>query len=194
MFDIGWSELLIVAVVAIIVVGPKDLPAMLRSIGKIVGQLRRLAGEFTQQFEEAIRDSELSDVQNSIRDITSMDPMRDLENSIDKSIADERNAASGETGDGAADDEGDDSDNDDFGDDDDMGSDGDIIEDDEFAHIEGEPASVASGRSDPDTAAADRAGSEGVQAGNGAGDHRKLSVAERAEQSWKSTLSDEGGA
>ncbi len=93
MFDIGWSELLIVAVVAIIVVGPKDLPRMLRSIGRIVGQVRRMAGEFSRQFDEVIRDSELEEVQNSIRDVTSAEPLKDFERAFERSIEEERAAA-----------------------------------------------------------------------------------------------------
>ena len=56
MFDIGWSELLVIAVVAIIVVGPKDLPRLMRTFGHYAGRLRRAAAEFQRQFEEAVRD------------------------------------------------------------------------------------------------------------------------------------------
>jgi len=69
MFDIGWSELLLIAVVAIIVVGPKDLPPMLRATGRMVSKLRRTAGEFQNQFNEALREAELDGVKDSINEI-----------------------------------------------------------------------------------------------------------------------------
>ncbi len=86
MFDLGWSEMLIIAVVAIIVVGPKDLPGMLRNIGRFVGQAKRMANEFTGQFQEALRDSELDDLKKEFNDITKVDPLSDLENSINKDL------------------------------------------------------------------------------------------------------------
>ncbi|MGI9385986.1 MAG: Sec-independent protein translocase protein TatB [Methyloligellaceae bacterium] len=78
MFDIGWSELLIIAAVAIIVVGPKDLPRMLRSLGKTVGQMKRMAGEFRSQFDDAIRDSELDDIRSSINELHDNNPLTDI--------------------------------------------------------------------------------------------------------------------
>ncbi|MEL6289650.1 MAG: Sec-independent protein translocase protein TatB [Pseudomonadota bacterium] len=79
MFDLGWSEMLILAVVAIIVVGPKDLPRMLRQVGQFVGQARRMAREFTTQFQDAVKDSDLDDLRN---DITKVDPLADLKKSL----------------------------------------------------------------------------------------------------------------
>lgn len=86
MFDLGWSEMLIIAVVAIIVVGPKDLPGMLRNIGKFVGQAKRMANEFTGQFQEALRDSELEDLKKEFNEVTKVDPLSDFENSINKDL------------------------------------------------------------------------------------------------------------
>src|SRR3954447_18709217 len=62
MLDIGWSELLLIAVVAIVVIGPKDLPDALRSLGRMTTKLRRMAGEFQGQFNQAIREANLEDV------------------------------------------------------------------------------------------------------------------------------------
>ena len=59
MFDLTSSKLLILGIVALIVVGPKDLPILLRTIGKYVGMIRRQANEFKSQFDEAMRESEL---------------------------------------------------------------------------------------------------------------------------------------
>ena len=59
MFDITSSKLLILAIVALIVVGPKDLPMLLRTVGKYLGIVRRQAAEFRAQFDEALREAEL---------------------------------------------------------------------------------------------------------------------------------------
>lgn len=66
MFDIAWSEFLVVAVVALVVVGPKDLPALLRTVGRTIASLKRMAGEFQGQFNEAMREAELDDLKNDL--------------------------------------------------------------------------------------------------------------------------------
>src|SRR5262249_4975716 len=66
MFDITSSKLLILGVVALIVIGPKDLPALLRTIGKYVGIIKRQAAEFRAQFEEAMRESELDQLKSQV--------------------------------------------------------------------------------------------------------------------------------
>ncbi|HUU66275.1 MAG TPA: Sec-independent protein translocase protein TatB [Methyloceanibacter sp.] len=71
MLDIGWSELLVVAVVAIVVVGPKDLPKLMRSFGFYAGKLRRAAADFQRQFDEAIAESEADEVRKNIEAIRS---------------------------------------------------------------------------------------------------------------------------
>lgn len=71
MFDIGWSELLVIGALALIVVGPKDLPGMLRNLGRYMGKARSMAREFQRSMEDAAREadlSELTDVQKSMRD------------------------------------------------------------------------------------------------------------------------------
>ena len=68
MFDIGWSELLVIAVVAIVVVGPKELPRLMRTFGHYVGKLRRMAADFQRQFEEAVRDTEIDEVRKAMQD------------------------------------------------------------------------------------------------------------------------------
>src|SRR4029450_9794798 len=65
MFDIGWSELLVIAVVAIVVVGPKDLPRLMRTFGHYAGKLRRAAADFQRQFEEAMRESGTAEVRKA---------------------------------------------------------------------------------------------------------------------------------
>lgn len=75
MLDIGWSEILLIAVVAIVVIGPKDLPGALRALGAGVARVRRMAGEFQGQFNEALREANLQDVKrdlDSLRQTTSV--------------------------------------------------------------------------------------------------------------------------
>jgi sec-independent protein translocase protein TatB len=74
MFDIGWSELVVIAVVALIAIGPKELPGVLRTIGQWMGKARRMAAEFQGQFNEAMREAEMADLKKSfdeVRDATS---------------------------------------------------------------------------------------------------------------------------
>jgi sec-independent protein translocase protein TatB len=68
MFDIGWSELLVIGVVAIVVVGPKELPRLMRTFGHYAGKVRAMASDFQRQFEEAVRDSEIDDVRKAMHD------------------------------------------------------------------------------------------------------------------------------
>ena len=71
MFDVGWSELFVIAVVAIVVIGPKDLPKLMRSFGHYAGKVRRTAAEFQRQFEEAMREAELDEVKKAIESVKS---------------------------------------------------------------------------------------------------------------------------
>jgi sec-independent protein translocase protein TatB len=66
MFDIAWSEFLVVAVVALVVVGPRDLPGLLRNVGRMMGTVRRMAGEFQSQFNEALREAELDELRREV--------------------------------------------------------------------------------------------------------------------------------
>ena len=69
MFDIAWSELVVIGAVALVVIGPKDLPKALRSVGEMVGKVRRMASEFQGQFNDAMREAELHDLKKSVEDI-----------------------------------------------------------------------------------------------------------------------------
>ena len=64
MFDFDVGKLLLIGVVALIFIPPKDLPEALRQIGRLVGQARRIAGDFQNQFNEAIREAELTDLKD----------------------------------------------------------------------------------------------------------------------------------
>ena len=66
MLDIGWTEILIIAVIALFVVGPKDIPKALRTVGVWVGKLRSLSREFQSTVEDAVRDTELDEVKKQI--------------------------------------------------------------------------------------------------------------------------------
>ncbi|MBZ5758335.1 twin-arginine translocase subunit TatB [Rhizobium sp. rho-13.1] len=78
MFDIGWSELLVIAVVLIVVVGPKDLPPMLRTFGKMMTRFRKVAGDFRAQFDDALREADLDDVRQTIADAQKLNPAHSL--------------------------------------------------------------------------------------------------------------------
>jgi sec-independent protein translocase protein TatB len=87
MFDIDASKIVVVGVVALLVIGPKDLPRVLRTVGQTVGRMRRMAAEFQHQFAEAIKEADLEDVKKELSSLqesakidTSFDPaslMRD---------------------------------------------------------------------------------------------------------------------
>ena len=78
MLDIGWTELLVIAVVLIVVVGPKDLPPMLRAFGKMTTRLRAMAGDFRSQFDAALREADLDDVRKTIGDAQKLNPVNSL--------------------------------------------------------------------------------------------------------------------
>src|SRR6202789_497835 len=69
MFDIGWSEFAVIAVVALIAIGPKELPGVLRMVGQWVAKARKMAGEFQGQFQEAMREAEMADLKKSFDEV-----------------------------------------------------------------------------------------------------------------------------
>jgi sec-independent protein translocase protein TatB len=69
MFDIGWSELLVIAVVALIAIGPKELPGVLRMVGQWMGKARKMAAEFQGQFQEAMREAEMADLKKTFDEV-----------------------------------------------------------------------------------------------------------------------------
>ena len=71
MFEIGWSELLLIAVVALIAIGPKELPTVLRTLGQWMSKLRRMASEFQSQFQEVMREAEMADLKKQVDEMTS---------------------------------------------------------------------------------------------------------------------------
>src|ERR1700730_1454257 len=69
MFDIGWSELVLIAVVALIAIGPKELPGVLRMVGQWMGKGGKMAAEFQGQFQEAMREAEMADLKKSFDEV-----------------------------------------------------------------------------------------------------------------------------
>lgn len=93
MFEIGWTEMLVIAVVMIVVVGPKDLPRMLRTFGRTTAKLRSMAGDFQKQFNEALKEAELDDVKKSVESLRSLDPAAEIRkqlNPFEQAAADVR--------------------------------------------------------------------------------------------------------
>ena len=95
MFDIGWSELVVIGVVALIAIGPKELPAVLRTVGQYMGKVRRMAAEFQGQFQEAMREAEMADLKkqadeltSSVSDIGNFDPLASAQKEIDSAFED----------------------------------------------------------------------------------------------------------
>lgn len=84
MFDIGWSELLVILVVAIVVVGPKELPKLMGTFGHYAGKLRRAAADFQHQFNEAMRDTEIAEVTKAIESVRTQAASLDLKETLDR--------------------------------------------------------------------------------------------------------------
>jgi len=83
MFDLSWTELLLIAVVAIIFIGPKELPAALRALGRWAGKARGMAREFQNSVDDMIRESELDELRKEVRKIESGEFEREIEKTLD---------------------------------------------------------------------------------------------------------------
>ena len=94
MFDIGWSELLLIGIVALIAIGPKELPGALRTLGQWMAKVRRMASEFQNQFHEAMREAELADLKKEVDEMATkaqsyahFDPIDDIRKDIEKAAS-----------------------------------------------------------------------------------------------------------
>jgi len=90
MFDIGWSEFALIAVVALIAIGPKELPGVLRTVGQWMGKARKMAAEFQGQFQEAMREAEMADLKKSfdeVREAASGFTSGNLMTSLEKDVS-----------------------------------------------------------------------------------------------------------
>ena len=83
MFDIGWSEMMVIAVIALIIIGPKDLPRVLRSVGHWSRKARALAREFQSGVDEMIREADLEDAKKTFDAAKRMDVDKVLESTVD---------------------------------------------------------------------------------------------------------------
>ena len=93
MFDIGWGELVVIGIVALIAIGPKELPTVLRSLAQWMGKIRRMAAEFQGQFQEALREAEVADLKkqaedltSSVTDFTNFNPMADTQKEMERAF------------------------------------------------------------------------------------------------------------
>ena len=82
-FDIGWIEILLIAAVAIVVVGPKDLPRMMRIVGQWVGKARSLAREFQRSIDDMVRESELDDLRKEVEELRKLNPVEEAKKALD---------------------------------------------------------------------------------------------------------------
>jgi sec-independent protein translocase protein TatB len=85
MFDFSWSELLLIGIVALVFIGPKELPGVLRTLGQWMSKIRRMAGEFQNQFHDAMREAELADLKKEVDEMaaqaavySNFDPLSDV--------------------------------------------------------------------------------------------------------------------
>ena len=83
MFDFAWSEIAVIAVVALVVIGPKDLPKVLRTVGTWVGKARAVAREFQSSLDQMIREAELEEVRKQVEDAAKVDMSEAIERTID---------------------------------------------------------------------------------------------------------------
>ena len=87
MFDISWTEFLLIGVVALIVIGPKELPGVLRTLGQWTRKVRSMATDFQNQFQEAMREAEMADLKKGVddlaKDFTHFDPLKDVRENVE---------------------------------------------------------------------------------------------------------------
>ncbi|MGC1681719.1 MAG: Sec-independent protein translocase protein TatB [Pseudolabrys sp.] len=93
MFDIGWGELVVIGIVALIAIGPKELPTVLRTLGQYMAKIRRMASDFQGQFQEAMREAEMADLKkqaedlkSSVGDLTNFDPLANTQKEIERAF------------------------------------------------------------------------------------------------------------
>ena len=84
MIDLAWSEIALIAVVALVVIGPKDLPEAVRGVARGIQKLRRMAGEFRSQADELVREANLDELRQQIHDIRNFNVRDEFEKTVDK--------------------------------------------------------------------------------------------------------------
>jgi sec-independent protein translocase protein TatB len=95
MFDFSWSELLLIGIVALIFIGPKELPGVLRTVGQWMSKVRRMAGDFQNQFHDAMREAELADLKKEVDEMaaqaanySNFDPLADVRKEMESAQRD----------------------------------------------------------------------------------------------------------
>jgi sec-independent protein translocase protein TatB len=87
MFDISWTEFVLIGVVALIVIGPKELPAVMRTVGQWTRKVRSMAADFQHQFQEAMREAEMADLKKQVddlaHDVKNYDPLKDVKADVE---------------------------------------------------------------------------------------------------------------
>ena len=86
MLDFSWSHILILLIVALVVVGPKDLPRLMRIVGQWVGKARAMADEFRKSFDDMARQSELDELRKEIEGLRNNRPFADIDRELNRSI------------------------------------------------------------------------------------------------------------
>jgi sec-independent protein translocase protein TatB len=102
MFDFSWSELLLIGVVALIFIGPKELPGVLRTLGQWMTKIRRMAGDFQNQFHDAMREAELADLKKEVDEMAAQaksysqfDPLADVRKDLEDTQREIESAVAG---------------------------------------------------------------------------------------------------
>ena len=83
MFDIGWSEMAFVALIALIVIGPKELPKAMRTVAHFLRKARAVTGEFQSSFNEMVREAELEDAKKALEEVNRVDPLKTFTDAVD---------------------------------------------------------------------------------------------------------------
>lgn len=83
MLDFAWSEIALIGVVALVLIGPKDMPIAIKAVSAMVKKARRMAAEFQTHVDDMVKDTELQDVRNSIREIRTMDIRGAISRAVD---------------------------------------------------------------------------------------------------------------
>jgi sec-independent protein translocase protein TatB len=102
MFDFSWSELLLIGIVALIFIGPKELPGVLRTLGQWMTKIRRMAGDFQNQFHDAMREAELADLKKEVDEMaaqaanySNFDPLADVRKDLENTQQEIESAVAG---------------------------------------------------------------------------------------------------
>jgi sec-independent protein translocase protein TatB len=109
MLDFSWSEILLIGIVALIFIGPKELPGVLRTLGQWMSKVRRMAGDFQNQFHDAMREAELADLKKEVDEMaahaanyTNFDPLADVRREAEMAQRDIEGALAGSAAEPAA--------------------------------------------------------------------------------------------